>query len=559
MPWRAIALLVTSLLCWAPAVVRAEPQSYALVIGANRGGHGQAPLRFASEDARRVAELLVELGRTRADRVRLLLEPTPAAIQQALAQLGARLGEHARAGESSKLFFYYSGHARARSLSLAGGELPLEALRQALLALPSTLTVAVLDACQSGAISGVKGATPTSDFSSGAIFDLHNEGVAVLASSTAAEFSQESFELGASYFTHHLVTGLRGAADGDADGTVSLDEVYRYAYQNTLSDTLRTRVGSQHATLETELKGHGSVPLTFTGDADSQLRLPESIAGRVVVQRYGRGVVLAELEKTQGTSLTLALPHGAYEVLVRRHDALSPQSCAITLARTTLHTLDTHGCPVVEQPALASKGEGAQFERWFVELGISRRFARDDAYVQTLEEFHFEPMQNGQLAADRGNLTPLVLAGVGFTRHFALLGRIERLRLSKYERVIQAEAGAQTSRFEWRTWSFALGARGRWPLFHERFVPFGELDLGLGVASSHYQGPDQDESYHGHFGPVLRASLGATLHMFWRMGLILSAGYDYAPVLENLVGDTHDDGGFQLGLGLRLRGLAGGS
>lgn len=558
MPWRAIALLVTTLLCWAPASSRAQPHTYALVIGANHGGHGQAPLRFATQDARRVVQLLIELGRTKAERVQLLLEPTPAAIEQALAQLGARLREHAQAGESSKLLFYYSGHARARALSLAGGELPLETLRQALLSLPSTLTVAVLDACQSGAFSGVKGATPTTDFSSGAVFDLHNEGVAVLASSTAAEFSQESLELGASYFTHHLVTGLRGAADRDADGTVSLDEVYRYAYQNTLSDTLRTRVGSQHATLETELKGHGSVPLTYTADADARLRLPESVAGRVVVQRWGRGTVLAELEKTQGTSLTLALPHATYEVLVRRHDALAPQSCVISLARQALHTLDTRGCPVVDLPVIATKGESTEFERWFVELGVSRRFARDDEYVQTLEDFHFEPTRSAR-PGDQGGPTLLLLSGVGLTPYFSLLGRVERLQKREYERDIHAQAGSQISKFKWTTWSFALGARGRWPLFHERLVPFGELDVGLAMAWSAFEGPDQRESLDGHLGPVVRAGLGATVHLFARLGLTVSGGYDYAPVLKNLVGETHDDGGFHVGLSFRLRGLTGGS
>lgn len=551
-------MLVTSLLCWAPASARAEPQTYALVIGADRGGYGQAPLRFATQDARRVADLLVELGRTRRDRVRLLLDPSPAAIERALSQLNAQLAEHARAGESSKLFFYYSGHARARALSLEGGELPLATLRQALLALPSTLTVAVLDACQSGAISGVKGATPTSDFSSGAVFGLHNEGVAVLASSTAAEFSQESMELGASYFTHHLVTGLRGAADADADGTVSLDEVYRYAYQNTLSDTLRTRVGSQHATLETELKGHGGVPLSFTADADARLRLPESVAGRVAVQRRGRGAVLAELEKVRGSSLTLALPHGAYEVLVRRHDALAPQSCAVALAQGALHTLDTRGCPVVDLPAVAAKGSDAQFERWFAELGISRRFARDDAYVQTLRDFYFEPARSAPLGRDQGSTTPVFTGGFGFTRYFSLLGRMEQLQRREYERAIQGESSTQVTRFRWRTWSFALGARGRWPLFRERLVPFGELDVGFALGRTRFEGPDGDDSLRVQYGPMVRGDLGVTAHMFWRVGLIVSGGYDYAPVLENLVGDTHDDGGFHVGLGLRLRGLAGG-
>ena len=62
----------------------------------------------------------------------------------------------------------------------------------------------------------------------------------VLASSTASELSQESEALRASYFTHHLLSGLRGAADADRDGRVTLSEAYRYAYNRTLVATAAT-------------------------------------------------------------------------------------------------------------------------------------------------------------------------------------------------------------------------------------------------------------------------------------------------------------------------------
>ena len=100
-----------------------------------------------------------------------------------------------------------------------------------------------------------------------------------MASSTAEELSQESDELKASYFTHHLVTALRGAGDGDGDGRVSLDEAYRYAYRRTLASTARTQVGEQHVTLETDLAGQGEVPVTFPAEARAQLDLPAPARG----------------------------------------------------------------------------------------------------------------------------------------------------------------------------------------------------------------------------------------------------------------------------------------
>jgi hypothetical protein len=554
MPWRAIVPLIAAI--WfglSPARAQAEPHSYALVIGANRGGYGQEELRYARADAQHFAQLLVELGRIPKANVILMLDPMPAQIEQALVALRARLAGHASAGEHSKLLFYYSGHARARALSLATGELPLDALRQSLVSLPSTLTVAVLDACQSGAISGVKGAVPATDFSVSSVSDLTNAGVAVMASSTAAELSQESPELAASYFTHHLLTGLRGAADRDRDLSVSLDEAYAYAYQNTLSDTLRTRVGSQHATLEIELKGHGGVPLTFTADADAQLVLPEPIEGRVVVQQRGRGAVLAELTKARGAVISLAVPHGQYEVLLRRGIAAAPLSCTLNLARGAQHRLVTAGCDTVElPPLLAAKGGQASFERWFIEIGFARRFAIDDDYIETLHDFRFDDAGSG----DGGSYTPTFAGGVGLSRHFSLLARSDRLAKRTFHRSLGGLDYDETNvRFAYRTWAVALGVRSRLPLFHERLVPFVECDLGLAIARSEYTSGDDSPHHERYFGPLVRGDVGLTVNLSWRLGLVLSGGYDYAPALANEIKQKHNDGGGHVGAGLRLRGL----
>jgi hypothetical protein len=44
-------------------------------------------------------------------------------------------------------------------------------------------------------------------------------GTAILSSSTADETSQESDRLRGSFFSHHLVNALRGAADRDGDAS----------------------------------------------------------------------------------------------------------------------------------------------------------------------------------------------------------------------------------------------------------------------------------------------------------------------------------------------------
>ena len=50
------------------------------------------------------------------------------------------------------------------------------------------------------------------------------QGLALLTSSAANEDAQESDALKGSFFTHHFVSALLGAADADGDGKVTLEE-----------------------------------------------------------------------------------------------------------------------------------------------------------------------------------------------------------------------------------------------------------------------------------------------------------------------------------------------
>src|SRR5262249_15794592 len=111
-----------------------------------------------------------------------------------------------------------------------------------------------------------------------------------MASSSAQELSQESDKLKGSYFTHLLLTALRGAADADGDGRVSLDEAYHYAYRRTLAATARTQVGSQHVTLEMDLAGQGDVPVTYPAQARSHLELPAALDEPAAPRVHGRHV-----------------------------------------------------------------------------------------------------------------------------------------------------------------------------------------------------------------------------------------------------------------------------
>ena len=53
------------------------------------------------------------------------------------------------------------------------------------------------------------------------------------------------------------------------------------------------------------------------------------------------------------------------------------------------------------------------------------------------------------------------------------------------------------------------------------------------------------------FGYVLSGAAGVKARLGRVATLFVQVGYDYAPVIHNLIGDTHDGGGFSEVLGLR--------
>src|SRR5262245_62745832 len=87
--------------------------TYAIVVGSNAGGAGQADLRYAEDDARRVAQLLIELGGYTSDRVDIVVHPTPKQLRARINAVADKINADLAAGRESRIFFYYSGHARA--------------------------------------------------------------------------------------------------------------------------------------------------------------------------------------------------------------------------------------------------------------------------------------------------------------------------------------------------------------------------------------------------------------------------------------------------------------
>ncbi|HUU03255.1 MAG TPA: caspase family protein [Myxococcota bacterium] len=537
---------------WLPALAGDSPavsSGYALLIGSNRAGPGQEELRYAHRDAESMAEVLTQIGGYEPARVLVLLDPARDEIISALAKLQEQIRARVDLGEPSQLLFYYSGHARAHALNMGSDEIGLEELRRLLIQKPATVTLAVLDACQTGAISRVKGAEPAADFSYNSVNRLNTAGVAVMASSAASELSQESEILAASYFTSNLVAGLRGAADNDSDGRVTLREAYRYAYNRTLADTAATAVGKQHPTLETELRGKGEMILSWPARASAALVLDKTTAGEVLVQHERGGSIVAELHKVAGEKMRLALPPGKYTVVVR--DSNEAFSCDLDLQEGAGTTIDLDYCHAIPPEEAVAKGPQPWREHWGIELGLGAWRSVSDGYSQRLDDFGYEKQ-----LFDFDETFTITAAGLySINRYLAVGIGFGTLSGGSYRREVYDLDGEQRDQtFDWSAYGIGPFVRGTLPLIDGILNPFLQAGCGLAFGRSVYRDPLQasevvDDQLHWGYEIFVGAGLNV---MIWdNFGIFGQVSYTFAPLVENLMGDIHDSGGPSFVLGIR--------
>lgn len=305
-PLRALPLLA-ALTVLVPSFSHAETRRLAVVVGSNAGNPGRRPLRFADNDARKVARVLLDLGGVEPDDLLLLEGATTTEVERAFALLTARITAlHRAAGTHVVLFFYFSGHSDGVALELGADRLGYGALRRLLAGSGAEVKVAIVDACQSGALLSTKGGAAGPGFHVALADDAFAQGSVFLTSSAGSEYALESAEVQGSYFTHHLVSGLRGAADRSGDGRVTLAEAYQYAFDRTVAATSATAVGPQHPAYDYALSGQGELVLTDLRDRPTAaIVLPEGLERALVVD-LARDQVVAEVGPAAPPRVTVA-------------------------------------------------------------------------------------------------------------------------------------------------------------------------------------------------------------------------------------------------------------
>jgi uncharacterized caspase-like protein len=195
------------------------------------------PLQVCIKDVVATREQLLA-GGFEAERIRLLADTTPELPTKA--NILTALKSVADATEQDDLLlFYYSGHgdekdgvaylvARdGRYLVLEDTAVPVARVTAIMEAAPARAKVLLLDACHSGADIGGKGPKKMTPEFIRRVFE-EAVGLAVLASCTQGQLSYEWRKEERSVFTHYLLEALRGSADNDEKGFVTVQDTSRH-------------------------------------------------------------------------------------------------------------------------------------------------------------------------------------------------------------------------------------------------------------------------------------------------------------------------------------------
>ncbi len=235
---------------------------WALVVGINEYQHVRK-LKYAVNDASAFYNLLINQNQIPQENVTLLTDQQ-ASLRNLRRALGTQLKKSAAKDDMVIIFFAGHGATEKDSSSPDGDGLekyllpvdaeiediytsaiPMREISHIFRRLKSERIIFIADACYSGAsggrtvnVSGIRASI------SDAFLDrmVSGKGTIIMTASGANEVSMESEEYKHGIFSYFLIEGLKGKADSDADGLVTVDELYPYVYDNVA----RTSGQEQH-------------------------------------------------------------------------------------------------------------------------------------------------------------------------------------------------------------------------------------------------------------------------------------------------------------------------
>ncbi len=252
---------------------------YALVVGVSKYRDPRiTDLKFSDRDATSFADFLKTQTKLFTNiHVTLLIndQATKAEIERNLYY------DLRKVGKDDSLILFFSGHGTDDPYmpgefyfvasdsvhdNLQGTAVRMTGLRF-LKFLNAKRLLLIADACHAGGFApeSSKTVTPSLNKLMGEFRD--SSGRVIITSSKPDEYSLELPELKNAVFTHCLLRGLRGKADRNRDGIVTVREAYEYVYDRTKDLTS----GAQHPQFEGRVVG--AFPVSFVGPTAAQLEL----------------------------------------------------------------------------------------------------------------------------------------------------------------------------------------------------------------------------------------------------------------------------------------------
>jgi hypothetical protein len=221
---------------------------WAVVAGINNYLHTRS-LKYAVSDAKLFYDYLTHYNNIPKENVSLLLDQ-----QATLTQLRSTMGTHLknRAGKDDMVIIFFAGHgATEKDVTNPDGDglekyllpydadpndlyataLPMREISHIFNRIQSERLVFIADSCYSGASGGrTIGVSGIRANISASFLDrvASGKGRVIITASGPNEVSVEKDEIQHGVFTYYLVEGLRGKADSDKDGQITVDEAYGY-------------------------------------------------------------------------------------------------------------------------------------------------------------------------------------------------------------------------------------------------------------------------------------------------------------------------------------------
>lgn len=260
---------------------------WAVVVGVGEYENRAIPrLRFAAKDAEAMHQFLTTRGGYPKDNVLLLTDttaqkPTLLNIKRALGDFLAR-----RAGRDDMVLIYFAGHG-APEVDAAGNEadglskyliprdgdpeslyttaLPMDEIQRIFARVSAERIVMLLDTCYSGTAGGrtfSRASTRASGLNDQFLERLtRSRGRVIMTASGPNEVALELPNLGHGIFTYYVLEGLKGKADRNNDGMVTVSELYEYV-EDQVDRTARREGGRQRPLMKGEIEG--TLPLAKT-------------------------------------------------------------------------------------------------------------------------------------------------------------------------------------------------------------------------------------------------------------------------------------------------------